>query len=47
MSDGESARVPFAITAPNVYNTQSGVPPREVPFRAIELGEVALRSWAS
>ena len=31
------------LTAPNVYNTVSGVPPREVPFRAIDLGEVALR----
>ena len=31
------------ITAPNVYNTVSGVAPREVPFRAIDLGEVALR----
>ena len=25
------------------YNTASGVPPREAPFRAIDLGEVALR----
>ena len=30
-------------TAPHLYNTQSGVPPREAPFRAIDLGEVALR----
>ena len=30
-------------TAPNVYNTVSGVPPREEPFRAIDLGEVSLR----
>ena len=28
---------------PHVYNTQSGVPPREAPFRAIDLGGVALR----
>ena len=27
-----------------VYNTQSGLSPREAPFRAIDLGEVALRS---
>ena len=33
-------------TAPNVYSTVSGVPPREVPSRAIGLGEVALRSRA-
>ena len=26
-----------------VYNTVSGVPPRDAPFRAIDLGEVALR----
>ena len=30
-------------TAPNANNTVSGVPPREVPFRTIDLGEVALR----
>ena len=35
-----------SATAPNVYNTQSGVPPREATFRAIDLGEVALRSRA-
>ena len=32
-------------TAPNVYNTVSGVAPREVPFRSIDLGEVALRPY--
>ena len=31
-------------TAPKVHNTLSGVPPREAPFRLIDLGEVALRS---
>ena len=30
------------ISAPHVYNTQSGVPPREAPSRAIDLGEVSL-----
>ena len=33
-----------STTAPNVYNTVSGVAPREAPFRSIDLGEVALRS---
>ena len=32
-------------TAPLVYNTQSGLSPREVPFRSIDLGEVALRPY--
>ena len=31
--------------APLVYNTQSGLSPREVPFRSIDLGEVALRPY--
>ena len=31
-------------TAPKIYNTQSGVAPREAPFRSIDAGEVALRS---
>ena len=30
-------------TAPLAYNTQSGLSPRELPFRSIDLGEVALR----
>ena len=38
-------------TAPNTYNTSSGVPPREAPFRSISLGEavVAKRQnwWAA
>ena len=29
--------------SPVVFNTQSGLSPREAPFRAIDLGEVALR----
>ena len=34
------------LTAPLVYNTQSGLSAREATFRAIDLGEVALRSRA-
>ena len=34
----------YSQPAPNVYNTVSGVAPREAPFRSIDLGEVALRS---
>ena len=29
-----------------MYNTQSGLSPKEVPFRSIDLGEVALRPKA-
>ena len=30
--------------APHLYNTQSGLLPREVPLRSIDLGEVAFTS---
>ena len=34
------------FTAPHLYNnTQSGLSSREVPFRSIDLGEVALRPY--
>ena len=34
------------LTAPYLYNTQSGLSPREVPFRSIDLlGEVALSPY--
>ena len=32
-------------TAPLAYNTQSGLSPRELPFRSIDLGEVAFRPY--
>ena len=32
-------------TAPHLYNTQGGLSPREVPFRSIDFGEVALRPY--
>ena len=40
----DSTKWHFFITAPKVHNTLSGVPPREAPFRSIDLEEVALRS---
>ena len=42
-----SLETPFKLVySPQVllYNPLSGVPPREAPFRSIDLGEVALRS---
>ena len=38
--------IPMSLRArAHLYNTQSGLSPREVPFRSIDLGEVALRPY--